>query len=546
MKAYVPPLEGRRSVIRLDFNENTTGFPDLLGEDPPELFTAYPEYAEAVSAVANWVGVNPEQVLLTNGSDEGLFVSAFTFLEPGHDRALVSAPTFSLIPHSLRLCQAEVLEVVVKPDLGFDLQGLEEALRSGVKLTMLASPDNPTGAVLPRDLLERWLSEFPQTVFVIDEAYYEYHGETALELSAPNLLVSRTFSKAWGLAGLRLGFLVGHRQMIEYLRRVRSPYSVNSLAVKHLLQVLPHAERVKAQATEVMERKLKIVEAVRAAGYSVTEGKANFFVVWAGPDARWLEAWMREHGILVRDRSNLPRMAGSVRVSVGSPEEMEKFLEVLASFRERTALIFDLDDTLVDTSVSYDRCIMELAGASHEEVNALRAEGGFNDDWEAATELLRRKGVERELAEVEAEGQQAYFKIAPVVEKPFFAPGLLERLAVRHRLFVFTGRPRCEYDPVWGERLDGYFEQVLCKGEHGLPAKPAPDGVLHLMEKHDIRRGYYVGNSVDDMACGVRSGLVPVGVTSNQSAEVLGGAGAEHLLSSVNELPGLLMMEDVE
>lgn len=345
MKAYVPPLEGRRQSIRLDFNENTTGFPDLYPELEPTLLTAYPEYARAVEAVAAWLGVSTDRVLLTNGSDEGLFVAAFTFVEPGQDRALVSAPTFSLIPHSLRLCQAEVAEVLVHGDLDFDLDGLEAELQKGVKIAILASPDNPTGGVIPNAVLEKWLKQYPHTVFLIDEAYYEYYGETALELGDhPNLLVSRTFSKAWGLAGLRLGVLVGHPQMVDYLQRVRSPYSVNSLAVQHLLRMLPHQERVEAQAQAVMERKRGVLDAVRAAGYSLTAGHANFFVIWAGADARSIESWMKKHGILVRDRSNLPRMAGSVRVSVGSQSEMHQFLAALSSYVEHTAIVWERDE----------------------------------------------------------------------------------------------------------------------------------------------------------------------------------------------------------
>lgn len=342
MKAYVPPLEGRRQSVRLDFNENTTGFPDLYPELEPTLLTAYPEYARAVDAVAAWLGVSADRVLLTNGSDEGLFVAAFTFVEPGQDRALVSAPTFSLIPHSLRLCQAQLEEVLMHGDLDFDLDGLEAELQKGVKIAILASPDNPTGGVIPNDVLKRWLEGFPNTVFLIDEAYYEYYGETALQLgNHPNLLVSRTFSKAWGLAGLRLGVLVGHPQMVEYLKRVRSPYSVNSLAVQHLLNMLPHQERVEAQAQAVMERKRGVLDAVRAAGYSLTAGHANFFVIWAGADARSIESWMKKHGILVRDRSSLPRMAGSVRVSVGSQSEMHQFLAALSSYVEHTAIVLE-------------------------------------------------------------------------------------------------------------------------------------------------------------------------------------------------------------
>ncbi|MCA9791062.1 MAG: aminotransferase class I/II-fold pyridoxal phosphate-dependent enzyme [Candidatus Eremiobacteraeota bacterium] len=542
MKAYRPPLEGRRQAIRLDFNENTAGFPELLPGIESSLLAAYPEYQLLLDHLCAWLAIDQERLLITNGSDEGLFVAAFTFVEPGQ-KAVVSAPTFSLIPHSLQLCGAELVEVVVCPDLTFDLNGLEAAL-PGAKLAILASPDNPTGAMLPLARLASWLERFAETLFVIDEAYFEYCGQTALELEADNLVVSRTFSKAWGLAGLRLGYLVGHPQVIEWMRRVRSPYSVNSLAVKTLLEMLPHRQRVASYAQQTMQLKQQVLTRVRELGYRVTEGKANFFVLWAGPDAPKVETFMRDHGILVRDRSQLARMAGSVRVSVGSPAEMEKFLAVLEEFGRRTALIFDLDDTLVDTSESYDRCILELSGASPEELSALRREGGFNDDWEATAELLRRRGTPMELAEVERRGQAHYLELAPQVEKAKFDTEALARLGRRHRLFVYTGRPRTEYAPVWGERLDGLFDEVLCKGDREGRPKPAPDGLLDLLTRHGLAGGYYVGNSVDDMAAGKAAGLTTLAVTTNQSEETLRQAGADWVVDSVAALEQLFMMEE--
>lgn len=541
MKAYRPPLEGRRQAIRLDFNENTAGFPELLPGFQATLLAAYPEYQLLLDHLAGWLGIDQQRLLITNGSDEGLFVAAFTFVEPG-DKAVVSAPTFSLIPHSLQLCGAELAEVVVRPDLTFDLDGLEAAL-AGAKIAILASPDNPTGAMVPRDRLAHWLDRFAQTLFVIDEAYFEYCGQTALDLAFDNLVVSRTFSKAWGLAGLRLGYLVGHPQVIEWMRRVRSPYSVNSLAVKTLLEMLPHRQRVESYAEQTMQLKEHVLTRVAELGYRVTRGEANFFVLWAGPDAPGIERFMRDHGILVRDRSQLARMGGSVRVSVGSPAEMEKFLAVLEEYGRRTALIFDLDDTLVDTSESYDRCILELSGATPEELSALRREGGFNDDWEATAELLRRRGTPLELAEVERRGQAHYLELAPQVEKALFASESLARLGRRHRLFVYTGRPRLEYAPVWGQRLDELFDEVLCKNDRPGRPKPAPDGLLDLLSRHGLAGGYYVGNSVDDMAAAKAAGLTALAVTTNQSEATLREAGADWVVASVAGLEGLFMME---
>ena len=548
MKAYLPPLEGRRSKIRLDFNENTVGFPERVPELEPTMLTAYPEYHDLIEGVAQLLGLPSDWLLLTNGSDEALFVAAFTFIEPDQDRAIISAPTFSLIPHYLQLCQAIIEEVVVHDDLSYNLEGIEEALQRGAKLAILPSPDNPTGGTIPLDLLRDWLRRFPRTLFVIDEAYYEYYDQTTLVLlpEHPNLLVTRTFSKAWGLAGLRLGVVAGHPQLMEWIRRVRSPYSVNSMVAQALLRLLPQKAEVMAQARAAVERKGRVVARIRQAGYRVTPGAANFFLIWAGLTSKAMAAFLNARGLLVRDRSNLAKMGGSVRVSVGSEEEMETFLRHFETFNRGFGLIFDLDDTLVDTSRSYDECVQRLSGASREEVLALRAQGGFNDDWETAAELLRRGGRERPLEEVVAEGKQLYLRLAAdgLLEPPHFRQETLDLLGRRHPLLVFTGRPRDEYEPVWQTRIAPHFRDVLCKDDvPQVCPKPAPDGLVHLMRKHDLVGGAYVGNSVDDMAAAKAAGLIAIGFTSNQSAEALQRAGADFIVGSLEEIPGLLLLK---
>ncbi|MBS2034434.1 aminotransferase class I/II-fold pyridoxal phosphate-dependent enzyme [bacterium] len=546
MKAYLPPLEGRRSRVRLDFNENTQGFPEHLPDFDAGELTTYPEYTRLLQGLSRHLELPEEYLLITNGSDEGLFVTAFTFVEPDQDRALVAQPTFALIPHYLQLCQAVLEEVPNCQDLRFDLEGMEAALRRGVKMAILATPDNPTGAVLPLQRLRAWLRDFPETLFVIDEAYYEYYRQTALPLVRihPNLVVSRTFSKAWGMAGLRLGFLAAHPQLIEWMRRVRSPYSVNALAVRALLDFLPRSELVQQQADALMVRKNYALQVLNGLGYRTTPGAANFFLIWAGLNSKALSAYLYDRGMLVRDRSSLPKMSGSVRVSVGSEAEMERLLHLLAEFTRGYAIIFDLDDTLVDTSQSYDTCISRLTGCSREQLLELRAEGGYNDDWDAAFELLRRDGRERPLVELQREGQQLYLQLAHQVETALFEEAHLQNLAARHPLFIYTGRPRQEFEPIWAPRLAPHFRDVLCKDDAEVTRpKPHPDGLHVLMARHRLHGGIYVGNSVDDMVAAKAAGLTAVGVTTNQSAERLRSAGADYIIEKIADLPALFLLD---
>lgn len=554
MTTYSPPLEGRRPHTRLDFNENTIGFPELFPDVNATFLTTYPEYQEAIEALAKSLGLSSQQILLTNGSDEGLFVGCFTFIEPSEDRALVGSPTFALIPHYLRLCQAVIVEVEVKEDLKPDLDRMEEVFREGVKMAVLATPENPTGQTVPLARLTTWLDTYPETVFLIDEAYQAYHTETAMPLVGeyPNLIVSRTFSKAWGLAGLRLGFLAAHPTVVEWMARVRSPYSVNSYAVDGLMKLLPNRDKVRAQAESLVRRKTEVVEEVRRRGYRVTAGQANFFLIWMGPTAPLFVQFCRDRGLLIRDRSKLFGMAGSVRVSTGSDEEMKRFLEILDEFQNKVALLFDLDDTLVDTSESFDQVVCtlveELSGEplKREDLQSLRAEGGFNDDWDATQELLARRGVMKEAAEIAARALPLYLNLAPDTEELMVDFRLLEAMRKRHNLFIVTGRVRAEFEPVWKERLAPYFTEIVCKDDRPLPPKPAPDQLLDVMRRHQVETAFYLGNSVDDMRAARAAGMTAIGVCSNQSADVLTEAGAEQTVNAPKDLEELWLIDKPE
>lgn len=545
LDAYSPPLEGRRGKTRLDFNENTSGPPEGINGLPGELVGTYPEYAALVNALAEYSRVPAERVMPVNGSGEGLFVSAFTFIEPGRERAVTSDPTFALIPHCLELVGADLEQVQVDLNLDFDVDAIEAALEKGAKMAVFATPDNPTGATLERGTVANWCEKFPRTLFVIDEAYGEYAGGTLtpLTLERDNLLVMKTFSKAWGMAGLRLGFMTGHPDLLGEMLKVRAPYSVNSAAARLAIEALPRASEVFFAAAKTMEEKKKTVARVKDAGYAVSDGAANFYLVGFGIDAGEFCNFSARRGVLVRDRSHMRALKGLVRVTAGTPDENESFIEILDRFRDTRALVFDMDDTLVDTSESYDATIMKLVEQysgeplSREDLLALRAEGGFNDDWDATVGLLDRRGITAKREEVMQKGREIYFSFARDVEKLLVDPDLLKALGRRYRLFVWTGRPRDEYEPVWGSVIDPLFIDVYCRDDFdGLPPKPSPMQLLEVMKKNKIEGGIYVGNSVDDMTAAREAGLAPVGVRTTLDDASLREAGALLTIPNMAEL----------
>jgi len=556
--AYSPPLEGRRSRIRLDFNENTQGFPHIGLPNMPEeearaLLTLYPEYTEFLKQLSVLLELPVDYLLCTNGSDEALAIIPQTFIEPKEDRALTMTPTFGLIPHQLHLAEADLTEIPYNPTTHlYDIEPIEAALaEKQVKVAVFASPDNPIGAALPVETVEQWCQRFPKTLFVIDEAYAEYAGQTALPLVQKynNLLVTRTFSKAWGLAGLRLGIIAGNPELIHYLKRVRSPYSVNTLAVKAALNLLPRKEDVFKAARETMQRKERVLAQIQERGYYVTPGRANFFLLHIGPDSSTFVNFFRENGILLRDQSSRIGLEGLVRISVGNDAEMNRFIDVLDAFRDHHVLLFDMDGTLVDTHQSFDATVAELVKKhsgkplAADELDNLRREGGFNDDWEATVELLKRRGVSKTLEEISNEAQELYLKLAPDNEKWIINPDQLRQLKRRFKLGVATGRYRLEFDTIWKERFEEFFDIVICQDDggslsdgEGWEKKPHPRIIKEALKGMNAAGGVYVGNSVDDMKAAKSIDLFAIGVNFNNDSTTMKAAGADWTIDSFDEL----------
>jgi len=473
-------------------------------------------------------------------------MTAFTFIEPGVDGALVSTPTFRLIPHYLRLCGARLQEVRVLDSLDFDHDTLEVKLYSGIKLVMLASPDNPTGKTLDKKRLVSWLEAYRGTLFFIDEAYAEYGQESMLELVSnfENLIVSRTFSKGWGLAGLRLGFVAGSPTVIEALNRVRIPFNVNSAAVHTVLKNLPRRTSVEAAAAETLQRGRDFAAQLEERGFTVSCDSGNFLLLDAGIDAQPLAAFLMKENVYVKHLSSSKSLEGKVRITIGTEVEMEQLLVAIDTWRSKTALIFDLDDTLVDTSKSYDEAVMQLV-ADHagnkpgrEDLVKVREQSGFNDDWRLARELLAQRNIKVDYATLRDQGRQLYLQLAESSESLLISPSNLNRLAQRYRLFILTGRYRDEYEPVWAERLNPLFERVYCVDDYAdMPGKPAPDQLLRIISENDLEATTYIGNSVDDMTAAVAANVRALGVTSTTSAEKLLSFGADRVISQVADLP---------
>ncbi|MGB7190968.1 MAG: histidinol-phosphate transaminase [Acidobacteriaceae bacterium] len=324
MKDYHPPL-GDRGGVRLDFNENTFACSpkvlETLGRISRAELTMYPERERVERVAAAHLGFAPEQVLLTNGVDEAIHVLCQTYLGAG-DEMLLPVPTYSMYAVYASGTDAKLVEVPAEANFCFPLEALLTKITPAAKLIAIANPNSPTGQAVRREEILRVLEAAPQAAVLVDEAYFHFHGQTVMDLigRAPNLIVARTFSKAYGLAGLRLGLLAAAPEQMRWLRRAISPYSVNSLALACLPAALEDQPYIDWYVSEVLQARGEFTVALDRLGVRYWPSEANFVLTRIGPKHADFSHAMRERGVLVRDRSSDPGCDGCVRITIGTRE----------------------------------------------------------------------------------------------------------------------------------------------------------------------------------------------------------------------------------
>jgi len=351
LRAYRPPLAGRTG-LRLDFNESTIGCsPRVLARLrslDSELLARYPEREPVEKEVASFLGLDPAQVLLTNGVDEAIHLLCSTYLDPG-DEALIVVPTFAMYAIFAQAEGARVVEVRAGDNFAFPAQELLAQVSPRTRLIAVANPNNPTGTAVAGNVLMQIAQAVPQAALLVDEAYFEFHGETLIDRTfidptrqIENLFVARTFSKAYGLAGLRIGILAGQTRQVAMVRRVASPYSVNAAALAVLPEALQDQEYVGRYVAQVLSNRERLQQELGNLGLRYWPSHANFVLVRIGPAHAEFVQTLRDRRILVCDRNSDrhsdPRCEGCVRLTVGSDEHTETLIGALRDVVEQLGL----------------------------------------------------------------------------------------------------------------------------------------------------------------------------------------------------------------
>jgi histidinol-phosphate aminotransferase len=335
MAPYSPPTGGRAEKLRLDFNENTVGasprvIEALREKISTEGLSIYPEYADAKRELSAFFDIDPDDFVLTNGTDEAIQVLVNTYIDD-NDEVLLLHPSYAMYRFYAELAGAKLRELPYQAEkLAFPLEELLEAITPDTKAVLIANPNTPTGTGTSRPGVERILEKAENAAVLIDEAYFEFSGITVLPLlqDYPNLFVSRTFSKVYGMAAMRFGCLFSQNGNVEFLQKSQSPYSVNTVATIAARAAIKDKSYIEKYVTEVLAARELLYVGLERLGIPYYESKANFVLMQMGNRAIPTRDELRRRGVLVRDRSY--ELPGCVRVTVGTRDQIRRFLTELA------------------------------------------------------------------------------------------------------------------------------------------------------------------------------------------------------------------------
>ena len=334
MAPYRPPLEGRGEKLRLDFNENVSGCSprvlDVLRNAASREFVAtYPEYEAARRELAAHLGVTADQLIIGAGTDEVINAVMHAYVDPG-DEVIVLKPSFSMFTFYAELVGGVVRSVPYRPPgLSFPADEIVAGINPRTRAICIASPNNPTAGVVQAGELERVLDAAGGCAVLVDEAYFDFHGESMLDLlpKSPNLFVARTFSKAYGMAGLRIGVMATQAANAEIVRKGQSPYGVNALAVRCALAAIKDREYVREYVRQVLQARQLLGAAFDEMNIRYWPSHANFVLFELGERVKDACAALAERGILIRDQSR--HIPGTARVTVGPLQDTVRFLATL-------------------------------------------------------------------------------------------------------------------------------------------------------------------------------------------------------------------------
>ena len=544
--------------LQLDGNEGSLPPEDLFaGLAPEQCLRRYPSDRALRMQLADRFGVGEDQVAVTAGGDDALDRIVRLRAEPGAN-VVLPEPTFVMLRRYAAEVGAEIRSVAWCGGQ-FPVAAVAAAVDVRTSLVFVVSPNNPTGAVVTGAQLRAVSASAPDALVVVDLAYAEFADEdlTAVALELPNAIVVRTFSKAWGMAGCRVGFAIGPAERIVALRALGPPYPVSGLSLELVRRRLEQESEVRAFVRKVRAERGQLVTALRDCDVACEDGQGNF-VLARSPRATFVRAALASFGIAVRGfgGGDHESLADAVRITCpGDDAAFHRLLTALQTALAPQAVLFDMDGVLADVRRSYRRAILETAASfgvevTPDDVAAIKLRGQANDDWAVTQNLLAARDVQVSLEVVRERFEEIYqgdgSSAGLYLDEPLLlAKATLQSWSKRLPLAVVTGRPRADAQRFLEMHdLQECFSAVIVREDAAL--KPSPEPVRLAMQRLQVERAWMVGDTPDDVIAGRSAAALAIGCLP-PGEPPLGGlrqslhrAGAGIVLNQIDELRELL------
>lgn len=561
----------KKTDYKLDFNERSDSLPAWLNNIHINTDTLwrYPDRRPLELQLEADMNLPADSILLTNGGDEGidLLFKRSTIYKEG---LCIPLPCFSQYSHNASVWQNDCQFIKANPaqPLAVDSKELAQAIKANQWL-VITRPNNPTGEFISKQIVLDLIktAQAQNAKVFIDEAYIEFAmAEQATECidiaeyaAFENVVVLRTFSKAFGIAGARVGYLVGTPKLIKEFRQLAPPFNVSVVSLQLAAAAWQNRYEVSPYIQQIATNRNQIVQFFEQNKLAVFPSQGNFVLFNTSElQKTLLFNVLRRQGIVIKTQLN--GLPDAVRITV--PFNIQPLINALQQVLNPPILAFDMDGVLIDTSQSYDECIKKTVKMLSNEVSnvdiqdsdieRLRFQGGYNNDWDLSYELLRQNGFQGTLDDVISLFQKLYLgsheKIGLISAEQVLISETLLNKVINHKCLktaVVTGRPRLE--AKLGLQQLQFQPDILISADDVKQQKPNPEGLrqvqsnlLHASENcsGSLNKGWFIGDTVDDMQAGQAAGCVCIGIGKNTAN--LTTAGADLVVSDINQIEVLL------
>ena len=338
MSAYLPPLDGRdaNAHVLLDFNERTIPVAEPIKKALEEFIASdklqqYPAYGNIVNRLAEYAGVTPEQLMITNGSDQGIDLIFRAVAKPNAE-AIIPGPSFAMYTQCAQVESMTLIQPQYQQAQGYPLKDVIAAINDNTAIIVASSPNNPCGTPISNDEIIRLSQAAPHAAILVDECYFEYTKTTILPQlnDLPNVFVTRTFSKTWGIPSLRFGYLIAAPEYVNALCNIRGPYDINQLAVVAANAALDYADEINVYVEEVMDKAKPLLENwLSKNNINFWPSTANY--LWVFPEqAEGLNKFLQNSGVLVRPKAYRQQLG--LRMTIGTLEQTNRLITLCDNF----------------------------------------------------------------------------------------------------------------------------------------------------------------------------------------------------------------------